>query len=351
MPVAIVTGSGGLIGSESARFLASQGLDVAGIDNDLRSHFFGASASTAWAVKELETKLGSRYRHHDLDIRNREGVEELFESFGSEIALVIHAAAQPSHDWAARDPHMDFSVNANGTLTLLEAARKFSPDCVFIFTSTNKVYGDAPNSLPLVEKESRWEIEESHPWFSRGIDETMSIDRSLHSLFGASKAAADILVQEYGRYFGMKTVCFRGGCLTGPWHSGAEMHGFLSYLVKCTAMGMPYTVHGYKAKQVRDNIHSVDAVNAFWQFFLHPKSGAVYNLGGSRHANCSMIEAIRLSEETTGKKLKWTYNDEARRGDHIWYISDISAFRRDYPEFKLTRNVPQIIEEIADFLL
>ena len=351
MSIAIVTGSGGLIGSESARFLASQGLDVAGIDNDLRSHFFGASASTAWAVKELETKLGSRYRHHDLDIRNREGVEKLFESLGSEIALVIHAAAQPSHDWAARDPHMDFSVNANGTLTLLEAARKFSPDCVFIFTSTNKVYGDTPNSLPLVEKETRWEIEESHPWFSQGIDETMSLDRCLHSLFGASKAAADILVQEYGRYFGMKTVCFRGGCLTGPWHSGAEMHGFLSYLVKCTAMGMPYTVYGYKAKQVRDNIHSADVVNAFWQFFLQPKSGAVYNLGGSRHSNCSMIEAIRLSEEATGKKLAWTYNGEARSGDHIWYISDLSAFRSDYPLFRLTRDVPQIIEEIADFLV
>jgi CDP-paratose 2-epimerase len=313
----------------------------------MRSYFFGREASTKWAVRELHSRLGERYRHHWLDIRDREEVEKLFQSHGRNIKLIVHAAAQPSHDWAAREPQTDFTINALGTLILLEAARQFCPDAVFIFMSTNKVYGDEPNRLPLVEKETRWEISESHPYSARGINESMTIDQSKHSLFGASKVAADILVQEYGRYFGMKTACFRGGCLTGPWHSGAEMHGFLSYLVKCTSLGLPYTVYGYKGKQVRDNVHSLDVVRAFWCFYQQPRVAAVYNFGGNRFSNCSMLEAVQLAEQATGKKLSWTYCDQPRSGDHIWYISDISAFQRDYPEYKLTRNVPEIIEEIV----
>jgi CDP-paratose 2-epimerase len=349
MGVAVVTGSGGLIGSEAARFLAGRGFTVLGLDNDLRQHFFGNEASTRWAINELETQLGKRYRHHSVDIRDRPAVECIFREHGRGIRLIVHAAAQPSHDWAARDPHTDFSVNATGTLVLLEATRQFAPEAVFVFMSTNKVYGDTPNTLPLVEHATRWEVAPEHRYAAHGIDTTMSIDQSKHSLFGASKAAADLLVQEYGRYFGMKTVCFRGGCLTGPWHSGAEMHGFLSYLVKCTLTGRPYTVYGYKAKQVRDNIHSADVMEAIWRFYQNPKSAAVYNLGGGRYSNCSMLEAIQLAEAATGKKLDWRYSEQARSGDHIWYISDVRPFQADYPGFQLTRTVPQIIEEIARF--
>src|SRR5919202_2931128 len=290
MSVAIVTGSSGLIGSETAKFLDARGLHVVGIDND---------------------------------VRDAEAVNKIFERFGREVSLVVHTAAQPSHDWAAREPFTDFTVNANGTLVMLEAARKVCPDAVFIFTSTNKVYGDTPNALPLVEKETRWEVEPSHPYDEHGIDETMSVDQSKHSLFGASKVAADVLAQEYGRYFGMKTGTFRGGCLTGPAHSGAELHGFLAYLVKCVVTGKPYTIYGYKGKQVRDNIHSYDLVNAFWHFHRDPRPGAVYNMGGSRHSNCSMLEAIRDAEELCGRELNYTLSDEARSGDHIWWISDV----------------------------
>jgi CDP-paratose 2-epimerase len=259
--------------------------------------------------------------------------------------LIIHTAAQPSHDWAARDPHADFSVNATATLNLLQAKRQFCPEAVFIFTSTNKVYGDTPNRLPLVELEKRWEIQSGHE-YEPGISETMSIDQTKHSLFGASKVATDVLVQEYGNYFGMKTVCFRGGCLTGPAHAGTELHGFLAYLMKCTVTGKPYRVFGYKGKQVRDNIHSHDLVNAFREFFQAPRSGEVYNIGGSPHSNCSMLEAMELCERISGQKLDWTYVEDNRVGDHIWWISDVRKFQNHYPKWKFQYSLRGILEEI-----
>ncbi|HEX7316876.1 MAG TPA: NAD-dependent epimerase/dehydratase family protein [Pyrinomonadaceae bacterium] len=347
MSVAIVTGSSGLIGSETAKFLDARGLHVVGIDNDMRRYFFGEDASTDWNTRQLQGALKD-FEHHATDVRDAEAVNKIFEHFGSNVSLVVHTAAQPSHDWAAREPFTDFTVNANGTLVMLEAARKFCPDAVFVFTSTNKVYGDTPNALPLVETETRWEVEPAHPFAEHGIDETMSIDQSKHSLFGASKVAADVLAQEYGRYFGMKTATFRGGCLTGPAHSGAELHGFLAYLVKCVVTGRPYTIYGYKGKQVRDNIHSYDLVNAFWHFFQNPREGgAVYNMGGSRHSNCSMLEAIRMAEELCGRELNYTLSDEARSGDHIWWISDVRRFRRDYPEWEYAYDMRKIMEEIV----
>jgi len=345
MSVAIITGSAGLVGSEAVTFFANQGFDVVGIDNDMRSVFFGADASTQWQRERLEQSLGKKYTHFSDDIRNAAAMERIFERYSGHIDLVIHTAAQPSHDWAAGDPPTDFSVNANGTLNLLEATRKFAAKAVFIYTSTNKVYGDSPNRLPLIEGESRWEIDPAHPYIN-GIDEQMSIDQSLHSLFGASKAAADLLVQEYGRYFGMHTACFRGGCLTGPNHSGTMLHGFLAYLMKCAATGKPYTVYGYKAKQVRDNIHSADLINAFFEFYKQPRSGEVYNMGGGRFSNCSMLEAIQLCQEITGRKLNWVYTDKNRIGDHIWYISDLSRFKAHYPGWQMKYDVPAILSEI-----
>jgi CDP-paratose 2-epimerase len=273
-------------------------------------------------------------------------MERVFAAHGRSIALVIHAAAQPSHDWAAREPITDFTVNANGTLVMLEMTRRHCPDAAFIFTSTNKVYGDTPNRLPLVERETRWTVADDHPFAVHGIDETMSIDRSMHSVFGVSKVAADVMVQEYGRYFGLQTACFRGGCLTGPGHSGAELHGFLSYLVKCAVTGRPYTVFGYKGKQVRDNIHSFDLVNAFWQFVKAPRAGEVYNIGGGPDSNCSMIEAIALVERLTGRRLQWSYSDNHRAGDHIWWVSDLRRFQSHYPEWSLTYSLDRTIEEI-----
>lgn len=328
-------------------YFASQGMDVVGIDNGMRAEFFGASASTLWVRKRLERKV-PRYAHCDVDIRDYNAVSDIFARYGNAIALVIHAAAQPSHDWAASDPFTDFSVNANGTSVMLEATRKFASDAVFIFTSTNKVYGDTPNYLPLIERESRWEIEQSHPYSANGIPEAMSIDRTQHSLFGASKVAADVLVQEYGRYFGMRTACFRGGCLTGPDHSGTQLHGFLAYLMKCAVTGVPYTIFGYKKKQVRDNIHSADLIRAFDEFFRSPSCGAVYNIGGGRASNCSMLEAIDLCETITGKQFRSEYVEENRRGDHIWWISDISRFQNDYPTWKLRYDVPGILREIYE---
>jgi len=302
MSVVIVTGSAGLIGAETVRFFSNQGLDVVGIDNDMRQYFFGRDGSTAWSREQLKKTI-PRYIHMDMDIRDQHALEALFRQYGRNINAIVHTAAQPSHDWAAREPITDFTVNANGTLNLLEMTRIYCPDAVFIFTSTNKVYGDTPNRLPLLEQEKRWELVESHPYYAYGIDERMNIDETLHSLFGASKVAADILVQEYGRYFGMRTASFRGGCLTGPGHSGAELHGFLAYLVKCVITGQHYTVCGYKGKQVRDNIHSYDLVQAFWSFFLQPRTAEVYNMGGGRHSNCSMLEAIDISERVVGQSL------------------------------------------------
>lgn len=342
----VITGSAGLIGAEATRFFSQKGFSVIGIDNDMRKNFFGDEASTISSRRELESQIES-YRHFDSDIRDLTNLEKIFSEYNSEISLVIHTAAQPSHDWAANAPFIDFSVNATGTLNMLEMSRKYCPNAPFIFTSTNKVYGDRPNTLPLIELETRWEVEQGHPFFERGIDENMSIDQSKHSLFGASKVAADVLVQEYGRYFGMKTAVFRGGCLTGPGHAGAPLHGFLSYLVKCAVTGTHYRILGYKGKQVRDNIHSYDLVNMFWHFFNQPRSGEVYNAGGSRHSNCSMLEAIAYCEQLTKKKMNWSYVDENRIGDHIWWISDVSKFQSHYPEWKYQYGIKDILKEIV----
>jgi CDP-paratose 2-epimerase len=345
MRVAVVTGSAGLIGAETVRFFADKEFKIFGIDNNMRKYFFGEEASTAWSRKELQ-KTVPQYNHISADIRDTKEINRIFSEIGKHVDIVIHTAAQPSHDWATREPITDFSVNATGTLVLLEAVRTYCPEAVFIFTSTNKVYGDAPNKLPFVEKDTRWELDSSHPYYENGIDESMSIDQNKHSLFGASKVAADILVQEYGRYFGLKTGVFRGGCLTGGRHSGTELHGFLSYLMKCCIESRKYTIFGYNGKQVRDNIHSWDLVNMFWHFFQNPKCGAVYNAGGSRHSHCSMLEAISLCEEIVGKRLNYEYNETNRIGDHIWYISDVGKFRKDYPRWDFTYDLKNIIEEI-----
>ncbi len=345
MSVAIVTGSGGLIGSQSVRWLVGEGFDVIGIENDMRARFFGAEASTAHVTEEL-SRAHPEFRHYDLDIRDA-GVEALFREHGRRIELVVHTAAQPSHDWAALEPRIDFDVNATGTLNLLEATREHAPEATFIFCSTNKVYGDRPNSLPLEELETRLDLPEGHP-YHRGIDTSMSIDASTHSLFGVSKTAADLLVQEYGRYFGINSVCFRGGCLTGPAHAGAQLHGFLAYLMKSVVTGTPYTVFGYGGKQVRDNIHCADLVAAFDAFRRDPRPAAVYNIGGGRFANCSMLEAIEACERIAGRELDWELSDQARIGDHRWWISDLSEFRADYPGWEPRRGIEQTLREIHD---
>ncbi len=347
MDIALVTGSAGLIGAETVRLFSSRGFRAVGIDNDMRKQFFGSDASTLWSRRQLEASVPG-YVHHDTDIRDRARIEALFAEYGRAIKVVIHTAAQPSHDWAAQDPHTDFTVNANGTLVLLECTRRYCPEAPFIFTSTNKVYGDNPNFLPLVERETRYEVDPAHPYSAHGIDETMSVDQTKHSLFGASKLAADALVQEYGRYFGLNTVCFRGGCLTGPGHSGTMLHGFLSYLVKCAILGTPYTIHGYKGKQVRDNIHAHDLVSMFWHYCQAPRPGEVYNAGGGRHSNCSMLEAIRMCEELTGRLMEVTYAEQNRVGDHIWYVSDTRKFQAHYPAWQYTYDLPRIVREIFE---
>ncbi|MBI4068333.1 NAD-dependent epimerase/dehydratase family protein [Candidatus Kaiserbacteria bacterium] len=344
MKTALITGSGGLIGSESAKFFAQKGYRIVGIDNDMRRYFFGDTASTAWNIAALSQELRDRYEHHHVDIRDEKSVERLFQKNAFDI--IIHTAAQPSHDWAAKEPMTDFSVNALGTLVLLEATRKFAPKATFIFTSTNKVYGDQPNYLPLVETDTRFEVDESHP-YHKGIDEHMSVDQTLHSVFGASKVAADVMVQEYGRYFNLNTGVFRGGCLTGPSHSAAELHGFLGYLVKCIADGKSYSIFGYKGKQVRDNIHAYDLVNMFWHFHQFPRQGEVYNAGGGRQSNVSMREAIAKIEMLTGKKANVIYKDDNRVGDHIWYISDLSKFKSHYPDWDITYDIDMILKEMC----
>lgn len=347
MGVAVITGSAGLIGSEAALYFGGLGLDVVGIDNDMRQVFFGAEASTAWNVQRLKSELGDSYKHFEMDVRDREAILGLFKDLGSNIELVIHTAAQPSHDWAAREPLTDFDINAVGTLNCLEAARLYCPESVFIFTSTNKVYGDIPNSLPLVELERRFEIQPDHKYHD-GIKEDMSIDNCLHSLFGASKVAADILVQEYGRYFGMPTACFRGGTLTGPQHSATQLHGFLGYVMRCTMTGTHYEVFGYKGKQVRDAIHSNDLIRAFDRFFRAPRVAEVYNIGGGRFSNASVLEAIELSQELVGRELSWSYNETNRIGDHIWWIGDNTKFQSHYPDWQLEYDVPLILKEIYE---
>jgi CDP-paratose 2-epimerase len=347
MTRAIVTGSGGLIGSESVRHLVETGHEVVGIENDMRSVFFGPSASTASTTDRLLSTYEGSFRSLELDIRDSDGIERAFADHAADLELVIHTAAQPSHDWAASDPQTDFSVNANGTLNLLEATRRHAPGATFIFCSTNKVYGDTPNALPLNDAGARLELPDDHRYY-RGIDTSMSIDTSTHSLFGVSKVAADLLVQEYGRYFGMHTVCFRGGCLTGPNHAGAKLHGFLSYLMRCTVTGEPYTVYGYEGKQVRDNVHSADLVAAFAAFHAAPRTGAVYNIGGGRASNCSMLEAIDLCQSIAGRELQWSLGEENRIGDHRWWISDLEPFRRDYPDWDITHDVEAILREIFE---
>ena len=345
MGAVLVTGSAGLIGAASVRRFSREGYDVIGIDNDMRAYFFGDEGSTRWQADRLQEEL-PQYAHHVADIRHYDAIERIFQEYAGAIELVIHTAAQPSHDWAAKEPITDFGVNAVGTLNLLELTRLHCPKAPFIFTSTNKVYGDTPNHLPLVEQEERWEVDAAHPFAEHGIDETMSIDQCKHSVFGASKVAADVMVQEYGRYFDMNTACFRGGCLTGPGHSGAELHGFLSYLMKCAMTGREYRIFGYKGKQVRDNIHSDDLIECFWQFFKAPRSAEVYNIGGSRHSNCSMQEAIGLCESIAGKKMHTTYVEENRAGDHIWWISDVRRFQSHYPDWRYTHDIQRILEEI-----
>lgn len=347
MKTAIVTGSAGLVGSECVRFFSAQGFHIVGIDNDMRRSFFGDSASTSWNRHQLKQELPVSYTHYDADIRDQQRIAEIFSEHARGIAVIIHTAGQPSHDWAARDPFTDFGVNATGTLVMLENARQVCPEAPFIFCSTNKVYGDRPNSLPLVETPLRWEIAADHR-YQAGIDETMSIDDCKHSLFGASKAAADLLVQEYGRYFDMPTATFRAGCITGPGHSGAQLHGFLSYLMRCTVTGEPYRVFGYGGKQVRDNIHSYDLANAFHHFYLSPRCAEVYNIGGARFSNCSMLEAISACEEIAGRKLNWEYDETNRIGDHIWWISDVGKFQSHFPDWRLTKNVDAILEEIFE---
>lgn len=345
MSVGIITGSAGLIGSETCRSFAGMGLDIVGVDNNMRETFFGADGSTIENRDRLAADLGSRYVHHEVDVRDREAVPALFARYAKDIVLVVHTAAQPSHDWAARAPFVDFDINAGGTLNMLEATREYAPEAPFIFTSTNKVYGDTPNRLPLIEEETRWEIDHTHT-YQRGIREDMSIDATLHSLFGVSKVAADVLVQEYGRYFDMRTVCFRGGTLTGPNHAGAELHGFLAYVMRCVMTDRPYRVFGYKGKQVRDAIHAADLIAAFREVFRAPRSGEVYNIGGGRFSNCSVLEAITMAEEISGREMQWSYEETNRVGDHVWWIGDNGKFEEHYPEWKLTYDVPAILKEI-----
>jgi CDP-paratose 2-epimerase len=342
MTTLLVTGSSGLVGSECVRHFGSRGWAVHGVDNNLRMDFFGRDGDTRWNLRRLRDEVPG-FVHHELDIRDRAGVLALLAEVRP--GAVAHCAAQPSHDLAASRPFDDFDVNAMGTMNLLEATRRHAPEAAFAFMSTNKVYGDAPNELPLRELPTRWDY--AQPEHRGGIDESMRIDRSLHSIFGANKAAADVMVQEYGRYFGMRTACFRGGCLTGPAHSAAELHGFLAYLVKCTHEGRRYRVFGYKGKQVRDNLHSFDVCRAFEEFFAAPRPGEVYNLGGGRDNSVSVLEAIRMAEDAVGRKLPHEYVEQNRSGDHICYISDLSKLRAHYPGWSVTRPLAAIVEEIA----
>ena len=345
MDIIIITGSNGLIGGDAVEYYSSKFDYVIGIDNNLREYFFGSEGSTEWRKKMLESNF-QNYIHYNMDIRSYNDLDKIYQKYNSDIKLIIHTASQPSHDWAAQEPLTDFTINANGTLNLLELTRKYCPNSVFIFTSTNKVYGDSPNSLPFQELDKRFELEMQHPYYNNGIDEGMSIDQSLHSLFGASKLAADILVQEYGKYYEMYTGVFRGGCLTGSNHAGTELHGFLAYLMKCALLDKEYNIFGYKGKQVRDNIHSFDLIEMFWHYYKKPQYGEVYNVGGSRYSNSSILEAIELIEDITGKVIKKNYIDDNRIGDHIWWISDISKFQNQYPSWDFTYDLIGILNQI-----
>ena len=339
----LVTGSGGLVGSEVSEYFSSRAEVVCGIDNNMRAKLFGAGGDVSPNINRLKSEL-KNYKHFDFDIRDREQVFNLFKQV--KFDLIIHAAAQPSHDFAAKVPFEDFSINAYGTQVLLEGTREFCPEAVFIFFSTNKVYGDAPNHLELIELKTRWDYADAR--YTEGISEDMKIDKSLHSLMGVSKASADLMVQEYGKYFGLKTVCLRGGCLTGARHSGVELHGFLSYLVKCNLRQVRYRIFGYKGKQVRDNIHSFDIATALEFIAKEPRAGEVYNLGGCRQNSCSILEAIELTEDISGIKMQSEYIDQARIGDHICYISNMCKFKSDYPNWKITKDLRAIINEIVE---
>lgn len=351
MKIAIVTGSSGLIGSKTTEFLHQKGFKVVGIDNDMRSYFFGNDSSTKSSNDLLLSQLDN-YEYYHYDIRDFINLETIFKTYSSSIEIIVHTAAQPSHDWAAKEPLTDFSINATGTMNMLELTRLYAPKATFIFTSTNKVYGDRPNYLSGIrENELRWECyTDENELFS--IDETMSIDATKHSVFGASKVAADVMCQEYGRYFGLNVGVFRGGCLTGPNHAGAELHGFLSYLVKCIVHNKPYTIFGYKGKQVRDNIHSHDLVSMFWHFHQHPRPGEVYNAGGGRNNSTSIIEAIQTINRLAGTKWdNYTLSDTNRIGDHIWYISDLTKFQSHYPKWGITVTLEDTIQQMIDFEL
>ena len=344
MKTVIVTGSCGLVGSESVSFFSKKGFRVIGIDNNSRKLFFGKDGDISWVKNKLLKEI-KNYNHYNTDIKNLNLLEKIFLKYRKNIKLIIHCAAQPSHDWAKDKPFVDFKINALGTLNLLELTKKYCKQSPFIFMSTNKVYGDNPNFLPLKEKKTRWEIENNHKYF-KGIDETMSVDNCIHSFFGVSKSYADLLVQEYGKNEGMKTVCFRAGCITGPNHSGAKLHGFLAYLIKISLTKKRYNLLGYKGKQVRDNIHSYDLVRCFWEFYKKPKKGEVYNIGGTRFSNCSIIEALDYIEKKTKIKIKRIIRKENRVGDHIWYVSDMKKFKKHFPKWKQKYNTRKIIDEL-----
>ena len=346
MSVVLITGSCGLVGSVSVEFFISKGFDVIGIDNNFRSKFFGKDGDINW-VKNKLIKLHKNYIHNNLDIRNYSALEKIFKKYKNSIKLIIHSAAQPSHDWAKKKPFIDFGINATGTLNLLNLTKRYSYNAPFIFMSTNKVYGDNPNLLPLNELKYRWEVSKKHKYFT-GINESMSLDNCVHSFFGASKTYADLIVQEYGKNEGLKTVCFRAGCITGPNHSGAKLHGFLSYLVKSSLKRKTYSIFGYKGKQVRDNIHSLDLVNCFWQFFKNPKKGKIYNIGGGRYSNCSVLEALDFVKKEKKLKIKIKYISKNRIGDHMWYISNNDKFKKDYPGWKQKYNIKKIMSELID---
>jgi len=345
MKTILITGCGGLIGREATEFFTNKGFRVIGIDNNMRSYFFGEDGSVESNINDL--LKNSQVVYYEADIRNYDVLESIYKEYSSDIECIVHTAAQPSHDWAAKEPFTDFSVNATATLNLLELTRLHCPKATFIFTSTNKVYGDNPNYLPLVELETRYELPSDHAYFG-GINEYFSIDNTKHSLFGCSKVAADVYVQEYGRYFGLNTVVFRGGCLTGSKHRGAELHGFLNYLVKCAMEDRVYNLFGYKGKQVRDNIHSSDLVAAFYEVYKSPRSGEVYNIGGGRHSNCSILEAADIIKQHSGKIVNFNYIDNNRIGDHIWWISDVNRFKDHYPNWTHKYDIHDIMKELIN---
>ncbi len=346
MSIVIITGSSGLVGSEAVNFFCDKGFEVIGIDNNLRKFFFGRDGSTLW-IKNNLIKRNKKFKNFNIDIRNFNGLEKIFKKYHKNISLIIHCAAQPSHDYGKKFPVLDFNVNATGTLNLLELTKLYCPNSPFIFTSTNKVYGDNPNKLSIIETKNRWELKKNNKYYN-GIDEKFSIDHCTHSFFGVSKTYADLIVQEYGKNIGLKTVCFRAGCITGPNHSGAKLHGFLSYLVKITLATRKYSLIGYKGKQVRDNLHSYDLVNCFWEFFKKPKRGEVYNIGGGRYSNCSILEALDLVEKISNISISRNVVRIPRIGDHIWYISNLKKFRNHYPKWKQKYNTKKILGELIE---